>query len=201
MDIQAIVFNVQNTALEPRTLAFITDQFHIGQKLHFHRHRAIALTRFTASARHVEREMTRRITAPFRCGRGGKQAADHIKALDIRDRVGSRSASDGSLVNHHHFLNRVRPFHPRTHQAWRIVFQLFAVAVIRAGTTRVQESGLQRFIDHIVNQRRFTRTRYAGHHRQQPQRDGHIDPLQIMQPRPEKTNRLAGVHFPPFLAA
>ncbi len=51
VDIQIVVANLQDAALVARTLALFADQFHVGQELHLHRHRAIALAHFAAAAR------------------------------------------------------------------------------------------------------------------------------------------------------
>ena len=73
VDVQTVVANIQNAALVARALALFADQFHVGQELHLHRDRAIALAGFAAAARNVERKVARRVAALLGFARGGEQ--------------------------------------------------------------------------------------------------------------------------------
>ena len=52
--------------LEARAFAFVADQFDVGQELHLHRHRAVALAGFAAAAGNIEGKMARRVAALLR---------------------------------------------------------------------------------------------------------------------------------------
>ena len=54
VDVLAAVTNVQNLRFKPGALALLADQFHVRQKLHLDRDRAVALAGFAASPWNVE---------------------------------------------------------------------------------------------------------------------------------------------------
>src|SRR5579863_1158657 len=54
MNILAAIANFQHSRLVARTLALFANQFYVGEKLHFHRDRAVALTSLAPASRHVE---------------------------------------------------------------------------------------------------------------------------------------------------
>ena len=59
VDVQTVVVDFENARLVARSFAFLADQFDIGEELHLHRDRAVALADFAAAAGNVEREMSR----------------------------------------------------------------------------------------------------------------------------------------------
>src|SRR4051794_11876174 len=54
VNVEALVFDFENAAFEARALAFIADELHVCEELHFDRDRAVPLTNLAASAGHVE---------------------------------------------------------------------------------------------------------------------------------------------------
>src|SRR5271157_519438 len=54
VDVFAAITDIEHAGFETRAAALFADQFDIGEKLHFHRDRAIALTRLAAPAGDVE---------------------------------------------------------------------------------------------------------------------------------------------------
>ena len=54
VDIQAVIPDFQNAALETSALAFVAEQFDVGEELHVNGHRAVALAGLAPSTGHVE---------------------------------------------------------------------------------------------------------------------------------------------------
>jgi hypothetical protein len=69
MDILAVIAHFQHLRFVTRALALFTNQLHVGQKLHFHGNRAIALADLATASRHVEGKVSRRQSALFRLGK------------------------------------------------------------------------------------------------------------------------------------
>ena len=111
VNVQPVVADVEDAALEARAFALVADQLDIGQKLHLHRDGAVALAGFAASARNVEREMAGGVAALFGFARGGEQRADQVEGLDVGHRVGARRAADGRLVDHDGLADRLGALH------------------------------------------------------------------------------------------
>src|SRR2546427_12396137 len=57
VNILPVVADLQNPALKARASALFADQLDVRKKLHLHRNRPVALTRFAASSRHVKGKM------------------------------------------------------------------------------------------------------------------------------------------------
>src|ERR1019366_6821018 len=89
----AFVVDFEHLRLVARPLAFVADQFHIGQELHFDRDRAVALAGIATPARYVERKVSGREAALLRFRQRSKQFADDVKRLDVRDWIRARSAA------------------------------------------------------------------------------------------------------------
>ena len=58
--------------------------------------------------------------------------------------------------------------------------------------------GLERLVDHVVDERRFSRAGHAGDRNEQAQRNHQVDALQIVAPRAEDLQELP-LRFPPPL--
>src|SRR5271154_1022462 len=90
VNVQSLVTNVENGALEARALAFLADQLDIGQELHLYRDRTVALAIFAASAGNIEGKMAGIVAAFFGVGRVGEDFADQIEGFDVGDWVRAR---------------------------------------------------------------------------------------------------------------
>src|SRR5580700_6181495 len=116
MDVEAVVADIQNGALEAGAFAFFADEFDVRQELHLDGDRAVPLTGLATPSRNVEGEMSRGVAAllslPGRC----KQTADNVEGLDVSHRVRSRRTANWRLVDHHHLLQPFRAFYPPTGQ-------------------------------------------------------------------------------------
>ena len=175
VNILLLVAHVEHAALVARAAALLADQFHVGQKAHFHGHGAVALARFAAAAGNIEGKMPGSEPALFRFRRGGENFADGVERLQIGRGIRARRPADGRLV--HHLDCRER----------RIAFEPVAeFAPVSAGAL-----GLQRFVEHVVHQRRFPRAGNAGDGHEHAQRDHHVHALQIVAVRAENFQELA----------
>src|SRR5271155_1845892 len=68
----ALVKNFEHLRLVARALAFVADQLHVSQKLHFDRDSAVPLAVFAAPAGHIKRKMTSREAALLGLRQRGK---------------------------------------------------------------------------------------------------------------------------------
>ncbi len=107
VDVQALVADVEDGALEARALAFFAHQLDVGEELHLDGHGAVALAIFAAAAGDVEREVAGAVAAFLGVGRGGEDLADEIEGLDVGDRVGARRAADGRLIHQDDFAQQL----------------------------------------------------------------------------------------------
>ena len=123
VDVQAVVPDLEDAALEARAFALFADQFDVGQELHLDRDGAIALAGFAAAAGNVEREMSGGVAALFGFAGGGEEGADQVEGLDVGDRIGARRAADGRLIDHH--------------RAWRCAPRLRPCGTSAAGRSSV----------------------------------------------------------------
>ena len=57
VNVLAAITNVENLLFEPRSFALFTNQLDVGEKLHLHRDRAVALTNLATAARKIERKV------------------------------------------------------------------------------------------------------------------------------------------------
>ncbi len=106
-----MIAHLQHLRLVARALAFFADQFHVGEKLHFDRDRAVALAAFAAPAGNVEGKMSRRVAALLALRQGSEQFADGVECLDVGHRIGPRRAANRRLVHQHDLVNPLRAFH------------------------------------------------------------------------------------------
>jgi hypothetical protein len=94
--------------------------------------------------------MTGSVAAALRIGRFRKYIANRIKRFEIGCGIRTRRAPDRRLIHNHHFPD------------FRIAFNPLAEFL----DTAAHPLRRQRFVQHIMNQRRFAGAADAGHHRQ-----------------------------------
>src|ERR1700686_2068513 len=169
MNILALVVDVEHLRLVARALAFVADQLHIGEKLHFDGDGAVTLTVFAEAAGDIEGKISGREAALLRFRQRSKKFADDVESLDIRDRIRPRSAADGRLIDQDDLVKKLVAFN--------------AVPQNRAGPTavRLPLGRGQRPIENVMQQRRFSRAGNAGNRHQHAERDFKIDTLQVVR--------------------
>ena len=132
VNVQTFVPNVEDGALVAGAPALFANQLHVGQKLHLHGYGTVALAGFATSAGHVEGKMAWRIAAFFGVAGSGKNAPNDIEGLHVRDGIGTGSAANRRLVNHHHVLHQFRAEHAGTGDAAH--FNLFSPLTVACGS-------------------------------------------------------------------
>ena len=111
MNVLAVIADFQHLWLVTRALAFLADQFDVGQELHFHRDRAVTLAGLATSAGDVEGKMSGGVTAFFALRQRREQLADGIERFDVGHRIGAGRAADRRLIDQHHLVDPLRSFH------------------------------------------------------------------------------------------
>ena len=110
MDVLAVIADSENLWLVARAFAILADQFHIGEKLHFHGDRAIAGAGIAASAGDIEGKISGCVAVLFGLGKGSEELANRIECLDVGHRIGARRAADGRLVHQLHLVEPLLAF-------------------------------------------------------------------------------------------
>ena len=128
VNVEAVVSDFQNAGLEAGALAVVADQFDVGQELHLHGDRAVALAGFAASSGNVEGKMARGVAAAVGLRRGGEQLANDVERLDIGDGIGARRAADGRLIHQDHLREQIRLLHLAARQLFGRGAPLFSSA-------------------------------------------------------------------------
>ena len=165
----------EDSALESCSAAFFADELDVRQELHLHGYDSFALARFAAASRNIERKMAGRVAALFRFRRRGEKLRESRQTPSDRSRD-SIAACD-----------RLATGPPA--RRLQLVLALDAVAQfleVAAGALR-----FQRFVDHVVDERRFSRTGNASDGHEHPQRDHQVDILQVVRPCAKNTQKPA----------
>ena len=110
VNVLAFVVDFEHLRLVARALAFVADQLHVGQKLHFDGDGAVTLAVFAAAAGHIKRKMPGSEAALLGFRQRGEQFADDVERLDIRDRIRARSAADGRLIDEDDLVEKLVAF-------------------------------------------------------------------------------------------
>jgi hypothetical protein len=130
---------------------------------------AVALARLAAAARLVEAEAPRLVAAHLRLRQLREQLPDQVEDAGVRRRVRRRCVADGALIDVDDLVD---------------LLQAEDVVVGRDHRPRPVQPPRQRLIQHLVNKRALARAADAGHGHERPQREAHVDVLQVVLPRP-----------------
>ena len=166
MDRFVVQFNFQHVGLESFSFAFGAADIEIAQELHLDLFESRAGTTFATAASGIERERARGQPLRHRFRSSGEKFADPIIKTEIQNRGRSRRTRERRLIDHHDFVNSMRA-------ADRFARADFLVARLSLGREQLP-------IEHVVNQRRFTRTRYTGHAGENAERKIDIDVLKVV---------------------
>ena len=173
-NILAVVADFQHLRFVTRAFALLAHQFDVRQELHFDRHRSVALAGFAASARNIEREIAGAEAALFRFRQGSKQFPDGVERFYVGNRIRSRRASNGRLVDQDHIVDVLVAFQAAPKLGWRHGFLMRLVFGRR-----------KRPEHHVVQKRGLAGTRNSGDRNQHPQRDRQINLFQVVRTRAE----------------
>ncbi|MNV17227.1 hypothetical protein D3C71_1080100 [compost metagenome] len=111
MDVLALVLHLQGLAVVTLALADVAGHIDVRQEVHFHLDDAVPLTGLAAPPLDVEGEATRQVAARPRLLGAGQQLADRGEQAGVGRRVGSRGTADGALIDVHHLVQVLQPFH------------------------------------------------------------------------------------------
>ena len=132
---------------------------------------------------HVEAEPARLVAPEFGIIGGTEQGPDQVEGAGVGGRVGPGRPANGALVDVDHLVDVLDSVDPVMGQ-WPFPgsHELFG----------------QSLVQNIVDQGAFAAATDPGDHRQGPQRNGHIDVLQVVGPG-SLDGELFPVSFPPLL--
>ncbi len=167
-DVVIAVLDLEYFAGEAPAAAGRAAHFHVGHKVHVDGQHAGAFTARAAPAGHVEREVARFQAQAARVRRGGERLADGRERVGVGGGIRARDAPDVRLVDGDDLVEQVDPFD----------------RIVRAGDFARPVQALARgAVEHIEDERGFTRARHAGDRHQQPQRQPSGDVLQVVVAR------------------
>src|SRR5579862_5161706 len=107
VNILAAIAYIENLRLVASSFALFADQFDVGEELHFHRDRAVALAGFAAASGNVEGKMPGGKASLLGLGKGSKEVADAVEGLDVGNRIGARRSADRGLVDQNDVVNEI----------------------------------------------------------------------------------------------
>ena len=105
----ALELDLERFTIVPRTLARLARHIHVRQKVHLDLDDAIALTGFTTSTLHVEREPPRLISARLCLRQPRKPVANRRKGPGISRRVRTRRPTNRALIDVDHLIQMLKP--------------------------------------------------------------------------------------------
>ena len=172
----------ERLGVEARAVADLADHLHVGQEAHLDRLHALAVAAVAAPARGVEREAARGVAADARLLRVGEELADGVEEADVGRRAGARRLADRRLVDFEHARDRLPALD-------RLAAARPAAAFLRSRSAATRRCEV--LVQHVARERRLARARDAGHDRQAPEREAHVDVLEVVQRRALDLDRRA----------
>ena len=164
-DILALIFDLKRVAVVTLALTSIAGNVNIGQKVHLDALNAVALTRLTASALHVERKASRRVAAHFRIGSFSEKLANIGKQPRVRRGIGARCAPYRALVDSDDLIE--------------VLDALNALMLTGIGVCAVKLVR-KHLIEYRVYERGFARTRHARNAAEKSERYLYIYPFKVV---------------------
>ena len=154
-------------------------QVHVRQELHLHVLEAVAAAGRAAAGAGIEAERARRVLARPRRRFVREQLAHHVERADVTRGIRARGAADRALVDHHHVVDQLRALEPveRARRLARLALRL-----------------AQRLVQHVFDERGLARARHAGDAHQPPQREFHVDVLEVVLRDAAQLDRLLRRH-------
>jgi hypothetical protein len=185
VDVAALVLDVEGGGFVTGSVAFLAGEFDVGEELHFDGDGAVSLADVAASARDVEGEAAGGEALALGVGLGGEEGADLVEGFDICNRIGSRGAADGRLVDEDDVVE---------------VLGAGEGAVEVGGFGRLLGAGAagfaveqlhERAVEHLVDERGLARAADAGDAAEQVERDVDVDAAQVVDARAGEAKMLA----------
>jgi hypothetical protein len=99
VDVLALVLDVEDGGFVTGSVAFFAGELDVGEELHLDGDGAVAFADVAAAAGDVEGEAAGGEALALGVGLRGEEGADVVEGFDICNRIGSRGAADGGLVD------------------------------------------------------------------------------------------------------
>ena len=176
MNIFSVIANFQDAALKARATAFLADEFHVGEKLHFDGDGAVALAGFAAAARHVKGKMAGGVTATLRIWRIGKNFANRVESFEVSGRIRARRAADRRLIDDDYLADV------------GIAFQPVAEFLDAAADPLCGEC----FVQHVMNESGLAGPADARNYRERSEWNHQIQILKVVHAGAVETEKFAG---------
>ena len=165
VNVLSLVGNLQGFPIISLALAYLAGNENIRQEVHFDFQQTVSAAGFASPALHVKGKAILLI-APCLCLRAlGEDFANHVKQAGVGGRIASGSAANGTLVNHDDLVQLLHALH--------------AAELTGAGLGSVQHP-CQMLVQNLIDQAALSRSADACHAAQHPQRNFHINVLQVM---------------------
>mgnify|MGYP001351297743 CR=1 FL=1 len=174
-DVLAAEPNLQRLVVEAMTAAHRAGHPDVGQELHVDAVGPVALARLASAAagragRHVEAESPGLVAADLGVGQGGVEVANLVEDLDVRRRIAPRRAADGFLVDVDDLVEVLEPFD--------------GVVQPRGDFFRAVQPPREFLTHDVDHQRALAAARHTGHADEPPEREVHVDVLEVVVSRP-----------------
>ena len=166
-DVLVLERDVERVAVVAGALAHLARHVHVGQEVHLDLDRAVARAGLAATAADVEAEPARQVAADLGLVGLREQLADVVEHARVGGGVRPGRAPDGRLVDVDDLVELVDAVD----------------AGVQAGR-RLRPVHLlhQRPVEDVVDQRRLARARHAGDRHEAPERERHVDVLEVVLP-------------------
>ena len=168
--------DLERLAVVALPAAHLAGNVDIRQELHLDLDDSVALAVLAATALDVEREAARAVTAQTGFRYTGEQLADGREQANVSRRIGARGPADGRLVDLDDLVDRFRALQ-------RVVLARLVARAAHGARERSEED--------LRHERALAAARHAGHRRHRPERERHVDVLQVVGTRLAHDERLA----------
>ena len=149
-------------------MADLAGHVDIRQEVHLDLDNAVSSAGLASASLDVEGKSALAVTLGLGVGSAREQRADHVKDACISRRIGPWSPSDRRLVDGDDLVQVLESVDP--------------VVVTRDSPGAIKRFG-QMLVKDLVDQRALARTRNSGDNRHDPQRDLHVDILEVVDAR------------------
>src|SRR5690606_24162449 len=165
----AVPADLEDVLLEALAAARLALEVEVGEELHLDLHHAVALADLAAAAGDVERERAGPVAAHLRLVRVGEERADAVECFDVGHRVRAGRAPDRALIDQLDAVDQL----------------VAADRVVRADLAVHLEplEPLEAARERLVDERALARARDARHADDHPEREVHVEPLEVVLAR------------------
>src|SRR5208337_3216291 len=176
-DVSPPVGDLEDLRAIARTTALGAAHVHIGQKLHVDREEAVSLAGATPPALDVEAEEARAIVSQLGLVSRGEGPPDLVEGLQVSDRVGSTRPADRGLIEEDRVLELAGSLE---------------IVEVGDGQRLLMQPLAERGVERLLDQGALASTADAGDDAQNPQRESHVDRLQIVAPGAPESQKPLG---------